>query len=42
MYPRGQGLGTEVAQQRLDETSSSLAAALKAVESKLNQDDSSR
>lgn len=34
-----QGLGTEVVQQRLDHTSSSLAAALKAVESKLNQED---
>lgn len=42
VHPRGQGLGTEVVQQRLDQTSSSLAAALQAVETKLNQDDSSR
>lgn len=34
-----QGLGTEVVQQRLDHTSSSLAAALKAVETKLTQED---
>lgn len=33
--------GTEVVQQRLDQTSTSLAAALKAVERKLNQDDNS-
>ncbi|MEQ2294906.1 hypothetical protein AMECASPLE_008609 [Ameca splendens] len=32
---------TEEVQQRLDQTSTSLAAALKAVEKKLNQDDSS-
>ncbi|XP_059204718.1 caskin-2-like isoform X3 [Centropristis striata] len=31
--------GTEVVQQRLDQTSTSLAAALKAVERKLNQED---
>ncbi|XP_069021537.1 caskin-2-like isoform X1 [Embiotoca jacksoni] len=33
--------GTEVVQQRLDQTSTSLAAALKAVERKLNQEDNS-
>lgn len=33
--------GTEVVQQRLDQTSTSLAAALKAVEKKLNQDGNS-
>lgn len=37
----GRGLGTEVVQQRLDQTSSSLAAALQAVESKLKQEDES-
>lgn len=31
--------GTEVVQQRLDQTSTSLEAALKAVEKKLNQED---
>lgn len=36
-----QGLGTEVVQHRLDQTSSSLAAALEAVESKLNQEEHS-
>lgn len=33
--------GTEVVQQRLDQTSTSLEAALKAVERKLNLEDSS-
>lgn len=33
--------GTEVVQQRLDQTSTSLAAALKAVERKLNQEENS-
>uniref|UniRef100_H3CLZ1 CASK interacting protein 2 n=1 Tax=Tetraodon nigroviridis TaxID=99883 RepID=H3CLZ1_TETNG len=43
VHLQGRGLGTEVVQQRLDQTSWSLAAALKAVESKLSQEeDSSR
>ena len=41
----GRGLessvGAEMVQQRLDQTSTSLAAALKAVERKLNQEDNS-
>lgn len=37
----GRGLRTEVVQQKLDQTSSSLAAALKAVETKLIQEEDS-